>query len=343
MTNTDHRRLSPDAQEVLRRNVIAALRGGMRKSVAARTFGVSRTSIDTWLAKVDDGGLRALKSGRRGRPKESRLAGHQAATIVRLIIDRTPDQLKLPFALWTREAVRDLIQQRCGLTISVRTAGRYLKRWNLTPQKPMRRAYEQDPEAVRRWKQKEYPEIRRRAKRENAEIHWGDQMGVRSDHQTGTSYGRRGETPVIPGTGKRFGCNMMSSLTNRGALSFMMFKERFTADVFLRFCRKLLRQRRRKVFLILDRHPVHLSAKARDWLDANAHRIRMFLMPGYSPELNPDEYLNNDVKSNAVGRKRAKNQQELILNVTDYLQETQRWPTLVKRYFLAKDVQYAAS
>lgn len=343
MRSSDHRRLSPPAQEQLRRDVTSALRGGMRKSVAARTFGVSRTSIDTWLSKVDDGGLRALKSGRRGRPRESRLAGHEAATIVRLVIDRTPDQLKLPFALWTREAVRDLILARCGLTLSVSTVGRYLKRWNLTPQKPMRRAYERDPEAVRRWKQEEYPAIRRRAKREDAEIHWGDQMGVRSDHQTGTSYGRRGETPVIPGTGRRFGCNMMSTVTNRGHLSFMIFRERFTADVFIRFCRKLLKQRRRKLFLILDRHPVHLSAKARKWFEDNKHRIRVFFMPGYSPELNPDEYLNNDVKANAVGRLRAATQTELMTNVEAYLRLTQRRPTIVRSFFQAKDVRYAAA
>lgn len=342
MRSNDHRRLSPEAQEQLRRNVIAALRGGMRKGVAARTFGVSRTSIDHWLGRVEASGLRGLKSGRRGRPRVSRLAGHQAATIVRLITDRTPDQLKLPFALWTREAVRELIALRCGLTISVRTAGRYLKRWNMTPQKPMRRAYERDPEAVRRWKQEEYPAIRRRAKREKAEIHWGDQMGVRSDHQTGTSYGRRGRTPVIPGTGRRFGCNMMSTVTNRGHLSFLMFQERFTAEVLIRFCRRLLRQRRRKVFLILDRHPVHLSAKATRWFEANGHRIRVFFMPGYSPELNPDEYLNNDVKSNAVGRRRAASPLELILNVTEYLEDTKRRPTLVKKYFLAEPVRYAA-
>lgn len=342
MRSDDHRLLSPEVQEQTRRDVIAAVRGGMRKSVAARTFRVSRSSIDSWLGRVEESGLRGLKSKPRGRPKESRLPGHQAATIVRLITDRTPDQLKLPFALWTREAVRDLIRQRCGLTVSVRTTGRYLKRWNMTPQKPMTRAYEQDPEAVRRWKREEYPAIRRRAKRENAEIHWGDQMGMRSDHHAGTSYAPRGQTPVIPGTGQRFGCNMMSTLTNRGHLSFLLFKERFTADVLIRFCRRLLRLRRRLLFLILDRHPVHLSKKATAWFNANRRRIRVFFLPSYSPELNPDEYLNNDVKENAVGRQRPANQQEMMNTVTAYLQITKRQQTMVRRYFLAKDVQYAA-
>jgi transposase len=342
MTRRDTRTLSPAAQEELRFRIVAALRGGLQKAVAARTFGVSRTSIDTWLTKVAHGNITSLRSRKRGRPPEPRLKGHQAATIVKLITDRCPDQLKLPFALWTREAVRDLLAQRYAIYVSVRTVGRYLQRWGFTPQKPLRRAYERDPVAVQRWLDEEYPALARQAQAEKAEIHWGDQMGVRSDHQAGRSYGRRGVTPVIPGTGQRFGCNMMSSVTNRGHLSFLLFTERFTAQVFIRFCRRLLRQRRRKLFLILDRHPVHRSAAARAWLAANAQRIRMFFLPGYSPELNPDEYLNNDVKTNAVGRQRAATKPELIANVEAYLRDTQRRPNIVRSYFRAEDVQYAA-
>ena len=342
MSSKDARRLSSEAQEALRVRVFETIRGGMKPAVAARTFGVSRTAVYYWRRTVALGNVRSLRAKKRGRPAEPRLPGHQAATIVKLITDRTPDQLKLPFALWTREAVRDLIAQGCGVTLSVRTVGRYLKRWGFTPQKPLRRAYERDPAAVKRWKEQEYPAIARQAKAGKAEIHWGDQMGVRSDHQAGRSYGRRGVTPVIPGTGQRFGCNMMSSVTNRGHLSFLLFTARFTAEVFIRFCRRLLRQRRRRVFLILDRHPVQRSAAVRDWLDGNVHRIRVFFLPGYSPELNPDEYLNNDVKTNAVGRQRAATKPELIANLDAYLRDTQRRPNIVRSYFRAEDLQYAA-
>src|SRR5207245_2170089 len=155
-----------------------------------------------------------------------RLAPPQAATTVRLILSRCPDQLRLPFALWTREAVQQLLARRFGVHVSVWTVGRYLRAWGLTPQKPVRRAYEQNPAAVRRWLKKEYPAIRAQAKREKAEIHWGDEMGLRSDHQAGRSYGRRGQTPVVPGTGQRF-----------------------TAPVFLNFLRRLLRLIPGKVFL----------------------------------------------------------------------------------------------
>jgi transposase len=342
MNPLDTRRLSPDAQEQIRVRVVTAVHGGLKKAAAARAFGVSRSSIDTWLGKVQRGNITSLRSKKRGRPPEPRLPAHQAATIVKQITDRTPDQLKLPFALWTREAVRDLIAQRTGLQVSVRTAGRYLKRWGFTPQKPLRRAYERDPVAVERWKQEEYPAIVQQAKAEKAEIHWGDQLGARSDHQAGRSYGRCGQTPVIPGTGQRFRANLMSSITNRGHLCFLVFEGSFHAEVFIRFCRRLLRQRRRRVFLIVDGHPVHRSAAVRDWLEANRRRIRLFFLPGYSPELNPDEYLNNDVKTNAVGRQRPATKPELIANLQEYLRGTQRRPNIIRNYFQAEPVQYAA-
>jgi len=315
----------------------------MGKSVAARTFSVSRTSINAWLAKVERGGTRALKSRPRGRPRRSRLVGWQAANVVRLIEGGCPDQLRLPFALWTREAVRQLLVDRFGVHVSIWTVGRYLANWGLTPQKPLRRAYEQNPAAVKRWLKKEYPAIRSAAKREKAEIHWGDEMGMRSDHQAGRSYARRGRTPVIPGTGRRFGCNMISTVTNRGRLTFMVFQERFTGPVCIRFLRRLVRHRGRKVFLIWDGHPVHRSAAVRRWLHTNRRRIQMFFLPGYSPELNPDEYLNNDVKSNAVGRQRPADRLEMLAQVRSYLRQTQGRPEIVRNYFNHEDVAYAAA
>jgi transposase len=343
MSSKDARFLSPDAQEAVRSRVMAAVRGGMKPAVAARTFGVSRSSIWNWRKRVALGNIASLRSKQRGRPKGTQLAPHQAATTVRLVTDRCPDQLKLPFALWTRAAVQHLLAQRFGVQVSVRTVGRYLAGWGLTPQKPLRRAYERDPLAVQHWLDVEYPAIEQQAKAEKAEIHWGDQMGLRSDHQTGTSYGRRGQTPVIPGTGQRFRCNMMSTITNRGHWAFMVFKERFTASVFLRFARRLLRQTGRKVLLILDRHPVHRSGIVQRWLAANTGRIAVFFLPGYSPDLNPDEFLNQDVKSNALGRQRPPTQTDLMAGVRSYLRSTQHQPEIVKRYFHAESVRYAAA
>jgi transposase len=339
----DTRKLSTEAKEALRVRVAAAVvDDGMRPAEAARVFKVSRTSVYAWAEAYRKGGAPALKTKPLGRPRRSRLAGHEAATIVRLIKDRCPDQLKLPFFLWTREAVQQLILQRTGLAVSVWTVGRYLKRWGFTPQKPVRRAYERDPQAVQRWLDHDYPAIAKQAKREKAEIHWGDEMGLRSDHQTGTSYAPRGRTPAVPGTGKRFGCNMISTVTNHGGLRFMVFKERFTADVMIRFLRRLVRQLDRKVLLILDGHPVHKSKKVKAWVAEHADRIELFLLPGYAPELNPDELLNQDVKSNAVGRRRPKDQKDLLASVSGYLRSTQRQPDVVRSYFEEEHVRYAA-
>jgi len=342
MRKQDARRLSPDAQEDLRRRVIAAIQDGVSPTAAARTFGVSRQSVHNWMNRVERDGRRGLKSRKRGPRRISRLAPLEAALTVRTVTDRYPDQVKLPFALWTREAVQLFIERRFGVAVSVWTVGRYLKRWGLTPQKPVRRAFEQDPEAVRAWLQDEYPAIAAAAKRERARIHWGDEMGLRSDHQAGTTYGRRGQTPVIPGTGQRFRCNMISTVTNRGRLSFMVFKERFTSRVFLEFLSRLVRQSSRKVYLIVDGHPVHRSRAVQQWLDEHAGQIRLFRLPAYSPELNPDELLNQDVKTNAVGRQRPSDQRQMIATVRSYARSTQRHPQIVRAYFREEHVRYAA-
>lgn len=335
--------MTAQAQEELRIRVVRAIRErGLSQAEACRTFGVGKTSVWRWLAAVRHGGTQRLRSRKRGRKPGSSLKGHQAATVVRLITDRCPDQLKLSFALWTRDAVRELISDRFGVPLSLSTIGRYLKKWGFTPQKPLRRAYEQNPKAVQAWLNEEYPAIHNEAKKQGAEIHWGDEMGVRSDHQTGTTYGRKGQTPVVPGTGQRFRCNMISTVTNLGKLAFMVFKQRFTADVMIAFLKRLIRHATRKVFLIVDRHPVHRSKKVSQWIARHEDRLARFFLPGYSPELNPDELLNQDVKSNAIGRQRPNTQTEMIDNLRSYLRSTQKQPAAVKAYFQEQHVRYAA-
>ena len=316
---------------------------GMPVAQAARTFGVSRAAIYNWTHACRKRGTRALRAKRRGRPTGIQLQPHQAALTVKTMRARCPDQLRLPFALWTREAVGLFLERRFGVQLSVWTVGRYLTRWGLTPQKPVRRAYEREPAAVRTWLKEEYPGIRRAAKRDKAEIHWGDQMGLRSDHQTGTSDRKRGQTPAIPGTGQRVRCNMISTITNRGQLAFMVFKTRFTADVMLAFLRRLVRHQTRRISLIVDRHPVHRSRKVQQWLAHNRKQLRLFFLPSYSPDLNPDEYLNQDVKSNALGRQRPENREEMIDGLRSYLRSTQRRPDIVRNYFHADSVRYAAA
>lgn len=342
MNTKDFRSLSAQAQEDLRRKAVKAVMKGHTRQAVAELFGVTRQSVGAWVKCYAENGVKALKARRRGRCPGCRLQPWQAAQIVKTIEDKHPEQLKMPFYLWTRKAVLLLIKKRFGIRVSVWTAGRYLARWGFTPQKPIRRAFEQDPEKVRKWLQQEYPAICRQAKREKALIYWGDEMGSRSDHTAGRSFSRKGQTPVVPGTGQRFGCNMISAITNRGQLSFMVFKGRFCIPVFWTFLKRLVRQTQRKIFLIVDGHPVHRSVKIRKWLKVHRDHIRLFFLPGYSPELNPDEVLNQDVKTNAVGRRCAHNQSELISHVRGYLRSRQRQPQIVQNYFNEEHVRYAA-
>ena len=343
MKTNDARSLPPVAQEDLRRKAVKAVLGGKTQVEAARLFGVTPQAVYLWMKRYRRQGASGLRARRRGRPAGgSRLKPWQAAQAARTVVARPPEQLQLPFYLWTREAVALLIERRYDIRLSVWTVGRLLKRWGFTPQKPMRRAYERNPAAVKRWLKKEYPKIRALAKRAKARIYWADECGMRSDHQAGRSYGRRGKTPVVPGTGQRFRCNMISALTNRGKLAFMVFRGNCTAAVFLTFLQRLRRHARRRVFVIVDGHPVHKAGKVRKWLAKPSSNMQLFFLPGYSPELNPDEYLNHDVKSNAVGRRRPRHRDELIGNVRRFMWSTQRRPHKVQRYFHHPSVRYAA-
>ena len=341
MEKVDARSLSPKAQERLRHLAVQAVLDGKKQVEAAKLFGVTRRAISNWLKAYRQGGMPALKAKAKGRPKGGSLEPWQAAQIAKAVVDHHPEQLKLPFYLWTREAVTKLIHRKFGIRVSVWTTGRYLKRWGFTPQKPVRRAVEQNPQEVRNWLEKEYPAIRQQAKREKAQIFWGDEMGLRSDHALGRSYGLKGQTPVIVATGKRFGFNMISAITNQGQLNFMVFKGRFISKVFLEFLNRLVRQSKRKVFLIVDRHSVHRSRKVKQWLQEQVDKIRLFFLPSYSPELNPDELLNQDVKSNTIRKNRPSHQDELVKNVRSYLRKRQMQSHIVAKYFHGKHVRYA--
>ncbi len=342
----DMRQMSPQAQEAVRVNVVrAVLSQGLTQTAAAALFGISRASVNTWMGKLKESGADALKSGRRGAKAGdgASLAPLQCARIVTIMRGNCPNQLKFPFALWTREAVQALIAREFGIRLAITTVGNYLCRWGFTPQKPAVRAYERNPEAVRRWLEEEYPAIVARAKREGALIWWGDEMGLRSRHVAGRSYSPKGQTPVVAATGKVFGCNMMSAITNRGELAFMLFEGSFNAAVFLEFAERLVQQASQKVFLILDNLNVHKAKVARPWFEENADKIERFFLPSYSPDLNPDEILNQDLKTNAIGKKRARTLEQLVANTTDHLLARQARPESVSAFFGERHVRYAAA
>jgi transposase len=346
MKRMDPRLLSPNAQEDLRRRVVYSMRVDKRSATqAAALHGVTRQSASKWKRAAEAGGSAALKSRRRGPQAGPRLKGADEKQLRRAIRDDCPDQLRLPFALWTRQAVVELIRQRSGRVVSIWTAGRYLKRWGFTPQKPLRRAYQRNEAAVRAWLKSDYPGIQQRAKREKALILWGDEMGLRSDDPVGRSYAPRGCTPVVAAAGTRFGCSMISALSNRGMLRFKVFRGRFVVDVFIDFLARLLQNTGNpKLFLIVDSHPVHKASKVKTWLNdpQRAGRLSLFHLPGYSPELNPDECVNQDTKQAMRKRRPPRNVDEMISNVRQHLRRRQRQPKVIQSFFQEKHVRYAA-
>lgn len=341
ITVKDARSFSPEHQEDLRKKAVRAVLKRMKQGAVADLFCVTRQAIGKWIKAYRKGGLSALDAKKQGHSPGELLSAEQKQQIFDTIIRKTPDQNGLPYTLWTRSAVGELIWQRFGLRRAPQTVGGYLKQWGFTPQKPARRAREKDPQAVTQWMKQEYPKIKSKARAEGAEIFWGDEMGLRSTHNSGTTYGRKGETPVIPNSGKRFGCNLISAISNQGHLYFMVFQQMFNSVLFLGFLKRLIRQNDKKIFLIVDRHPVHRAKTVKKWVAEHDSQISLFFLPGYSPELNPVEYLNQDIKNNAVGKKRSYNLMELLANIRSYLFSRQRTPRIVKNYFKEMHVQYA--
>jgi len=266
----------------------------------------------------------------------------QEEEIKKLICDKTPDQLKLTFALWTRQAVQELIKVRFGIQIAIRTIGTYLKRWGFTPQKPLKRAYEQRPAEVQKWRQETYPVIAGRAKKEDAEIHWGDETGIRSDSQHGRGYAPKGKTPVIRLSAKRTSINMISTVTNQGKVRFMIYRDSMNAKRLIKFLKQLIKSADKKVFLVLDNLRVHHSKPVKEWLAEHTEEIEVFFLPAYSPELNPDEYLNCDLKAGVHSKPPARDIGTLKKKVKSHMMKLQKTPRRVRKYFEHQKLAYAA-
>jgi transposase len=339
----DGRKLSRSAQDDIRKKAVnAVVTGKMTQTQAAQIFGISRPTVCIWVNAYRREGEKALQSKPKGRPVGGKLTKAQEASIRKSVLGKNPGQLRLPGLLWTRDLVGELIERRFGLSLSRWTVGRYLRRWGLTPQKPAKRALEQNPAQVRYWLETKYPAIQRQALQEKGKIWWVDETGLRSTHQTGTTWGEKGNTPLVKMSGERFSCNAITAITNHGNMSFSVFEGKFTIPVFLDFLGRLLKQHgEQKIFLIADRHSVHKSSKIEKWLSDKKEKIEMFFLPAYSPELNPDELVNQDVKRNIFRNGKAKTKPELKHKLRSFLRSKQRRPGKVQNYFKGKHVSYA--
>ena len=344
MEKTDARSLGREAQQQLRNQAIRLRNKGLTHAAIAEIVGVNASTVRRWCKRYERDGPQGIRLKKRGRKPGQRrtLDPEQEREVQRLITDKTPDQLKMPFALWTRRAVQGLIRQRWGIEMPIRTVGEYLQRWGFTPQKPLRRAYEQNPVAVQQWLDAAYPAIAARAKQEGAEIHWGDETGLRSDSQHGRSYAPRGRTPVVRLNAKRESLSLISSVTNQGKVRFMTYAGALNSPLLIRFLQRLVKDAGRKVFLILDNLRVHHSKPVKAWLAEHRDQIEVFHLPSYSPELNPDEYLNCDLKAGVHSGVPARSSGQLRTKAISHLRMLQKRPARVRRYFLHPKIRYAA-
>ena len=286
----DGRSESNEVLEALRCRAIHARHSGYAVVDIAGILGVREETVSRWCAQYEQGGAEALPGDRTGRPIGSGrlLTAEQEEELQQLIDTKSPQELAIPSALWTRQAVQELLGQHVGQRLPIRTVGEYLKRWGYTPQKPVRKAYKQDPEAVAEWLEKTYPEIERRAAQEGGEIHWGDETGVRSTCQHSRGYARPSETPELIVPGSRFSVNMISSITAQGQVRWMIYEGKRNAALFIVFLTRLIAGASKRIFLIVDNLSVHEAAAVAVWLAGKEDRIEVFYLPKYSPERNPD-------------------------------------------------------
>lgn len=345
MDKEDARYQSLEQLHERRKQVVRLHRKGYGVMRIVELSGLSYPTVRGVIDRYEDSGASSIKPAQRGHRigEGRRLSEAQEQTIQRIICDKRPEQLKMDFALWSRAAVMQLIERECGIGLSVRGVGNYLKRWGFTPQKPIKRAYEQRPEAVQAWLDTQYPEIEARAKAEGAEIHWGDETALVNTDVRGRSYAPAGKTPVafaVGGTRQKL--SMIATVTNQGKTRWMIIDDAFNSDRLIEFLGALIKDAERKVFLILDNLRVHHSKPVKAWVGERMDRIELFYLPSYSPELNPEERLNADLK-HAIGSKvPARTKVKLKTVATEHMQALEQAPERVRKYFQDPRVKYAS-
>ena len=340
MKTTDARRLTHTQLTELRIRAVTAVQNGESPEDVVRILGISRATIYGWLARYRDGGWSRLDAKKRGgRP--TKLDGRALAWIYKLV-QRDPRQYQFKFALWTSIMVREIIRRQFGVSLSRSSVCRLLNQMGLSAQRPLWRAYQQDPQKVEHWLTTEFPKIKRDALKMQADIWFGDEAGVRSNAHAGTTWAPRGQTPIVSTTGARFGVNLISAVSRRGDFRFMGVEGRVTGQVFIGFLKRLLVHAPRVVFLIVDGHPTHKAVMVRKFVETVSDKLRLFILPPYSPELNPDELVWNDLKNNGIGRMSIGTKETLKRDVLSHLRSLQKLPLRIQSFFLAPTTAYAA-
>jgi transposase len=340
MSKLDARKLAHSTREAIRIRSVQQIETGTSPEEVARVLGIHRTNVYRWIARYREGGLEGLRF--KGIPgKEPKLSGAQIKKIYDVVTQKNPQQLQFEFALWTRSMVRTFIRDEFGVHLSETSVGRLLRRMGLTPQRPLHRAYEQDPKRVEQWLKEQFPKIRRRAQRKGADIYFGDESGIRSDYHSGTTWAPKGRTPVVETTGSRYSLNLVSAISPRGHMRFMTVKGRMSAPRFIEFLRRLIENQTRRIFLIVDNHPAHRAKKVQEFVASTQGALELYFLPSYSPELNPAEFIWNQAKSHRLGREVIRGKDHLKKRVLSVLRSIQKTPELIRSFFQGPKVLYA--
>jgi transposase len=344
MEKEDARNQTLEQLHERRKQVVRLHIKGIKVMKIVTMTGLSYPTVRNTIDLFKDGGWKAIAPARRGRTvgQARLLRPEQEARIRRLIVDHRPNQLKLEFFLWSVKAVAQLVLQETGVELSERTTGKYLKRWGYTPQKPIKRAYERCPKAVQEWLDERYPDIEKRAKAEGAEIFWGDQTAIVNTDNRGRSFAPCGQTPVIDAYATRQKLSMMAAVSNQGRAHWMMIDEAFNADRLIEFMDALIKDSRGKVILILDNLRIHHSAPVKEWLKGREAEIEVHYLPSYSPDLNPEERLNADLKQRLRKSVQVRSKDRLRAAATKHMDEIVKSPSRIKSYFQDQAVKYAA-
>ena len=339
--NIDGRTIDHKTLEHLRHTAVRrVIEDGETPSEVMRSMGLCRTSIYPWLRKHRKKGPQSLNSSTAQGPLP-KLTHKQCLQVAKWIVGKDPRQYGFEFGLWTRKIVCALIEKKFGVQLGLTAVGRLLAHLEITPQKPLRRAYERDPQRVDHWMKKEYPGIRRRAHKQGAQIFFLDEAGFRSDPNLGRTYGLKGKTPVVPTSGQRQSINALSAVNAKGAFWYKTYTGKFNAALFVQFLKDFMKGRRKGVFLIVDGHPSHKAKKVRDYIQSLKGRLELYFLPPYAPDLNPDEFVWSYMKTNGLHKKPLMKNESLKMRVEADLQAVQKDKKLVRSFFCEDSVFYA--
>ncbi len=336
---TDLRRLTHQELTQFRRQAVAQVQEGVPIMDVVRSMGVSRTALFHWLALYRAGGWDALDAGKRGGRKP-KLDAKAIEWLYRTLTNDQPTQWKFPFALWTLKLVAKLIHQELGIRLSRWSVSRLLRQLGLSPQRPLFRAQQQDAERVARWKAEVFPEIRRKAEQCNGAVYFLDESAVRSDHHAGTSWSPKGKTPVVRTTGARFSLNIIGAISPQGEFRFMLYEKSMNAQRFIEFLKRLLNDEPRRIFLIVDGHPVHRSRAVKKFVESTQGRLELHFLPPYSPEVNPIEQVWNHAKNHRIGKQVITGPDQLKKLVLSALRSLQRSADIVRGFFRHPECRY---